>query len=148
MFRFWRCLVGYNNCATYGQVLKAYFSGKSKKTNTNLTNFFIFEILSLKEHQLFKSHYDEHIRHSSLFLSEHAIFNCSIKSSFELICLSATESFSSGTSFLTTFLGDAPFTPFLPLTFSLNSMAFRFLALSLVLSTVNLIGSAAGLVLK
>lgn len=30
--RFWRCLVGYNNGATYGQVLKAYFSGKSKKT--------------------------------------------------------------------------------------------------------------------
>ncbi|RMZ99131.1 metalloendo ase 1-like [Brachionus plicatilis] len=26
--------------ATYGQVLKAYFSGKSKKTNTNLTNLF------------------------------------------------------------------------------------------------------------
>ncbi|RNA34732.1 hypothetical protein BpHYR1_032000 [Brachionus plicatilis] len=39
---------------TYGRVLKAYFSGKSKKTNTNLTNFFIFEILSLKEQQLFK----------------------------------------------------------------------------------------------
>ncbi|RNA16958.1 hypothetical protein BpHYR1_046049 [Brachionus plicatilis] len=35
------CLVGYNNGATYGQ-------------NTNLTNFFIFEILSLKEQQLFK----------------------------------------------------------------------------------------------
>ncbi|RNA21682.1 hypothetical protein BpHYR1_049478 [Brachionus plicatilis] len=29
MFRFWRCLVGYNNGPTYGQVLKAYFSGKS-----------------------------------------------------------------------------------------------------------------------
>ncbi|RNA16177.1 hypothetical protein BpHYR1_048783 [Brachionus plicatilis] len=54
MFRFWLCLVGYNNGATYGQVLKAYFSRKSKKTNTNLTNFFIFEILSLKEQQLFK----------------------------------------------------------------------------------------------
>ncbi|RNA38860.1 high-affnity carbon uptake Hat [Brachionus plicatilis] len=39
---------------TYGQVLKAYFSEKSKKTNSNLTNFFIFEILSLKEQQLFK----------------------------------------------------------------------------------------------
>ncbi|RNA01904.1 hypothetical protein BpHYR1_003810 [Brachionus plicatilis] len=55
MFRFWRCLVGYNNGASYGQVPKAYFSGKSKKTNSNLTNFFFFEILSLKEHQLFKN---------------------------------------------------------------------------------------------
>ncbi|RNA23132.1 hypothetical protein BpHYR1_020220 [Brachionus plicatilis] len=55
MFRYWQCLVGYNNGPTYGQVLKAYFSGKSKKTDTNLTNFFIFEILSLKEQQLFKS---------------------------------------------------------------------------------------------
>ncbi|RNA06686.1 hypothetical protein BpHYR1_012666 [Brachionus plicatilis] len=45
--RFWWCLVGYNDGATYGQVLKAYFSGKSKK-------HFIFEILSLKEQQLFK----------------------------------------------------------------------------------------------
>ncbi|RNA17375.1 hypothetical protein BpHYR1_004201 [Brachionus plicatilis] len=61
MFRFWRCLVGYNNGPTYGQVLKAYFSGKSKKTPTKTaTPFFfskltfIFEILSLKEQQLFK----------------------------------------------------------------------------------------------
>jgi len=29
--RFWRCLLAYNNGATYGQVLKAYFSGKSKE---------------------------------------------------------------------------------------------------------------------
>lgn len=29
--RFWRCLVAYKNGATYGEVLKAYFSGKSKE---------------------------------------------------------------------------------------------------------------------
>ncbi|RNA27647.1 hypothetical protein BpHYR1_014784 [Brachionus plicatilis] len=46
MFRFWRCLVDYNNGATYGQVLKAYFSEKSKKTLvehikiSNSLNFF------------------------------------------------------------------------------------------------------------
>lgn len=29
--RFWRCLIAYKNGATYGQILKAYFSGKSRE---------------------------------------------------------------------------------------------------------------------
>ena len=42
--KFWRCLIAYNNGVSYGQISKAYFSGKSHesvKEHLKISDYFL-----------------------------------------------------------------------------------------------------------